>query len=221
MGRCLQIACSSAVALTCSAVSATALAEEPPKDTASGPKPVTVVLQADDHHAMIERQKEVQTFAGLPLKDAAIFSVGTWEPACVAPCATKLDPRFSYRVAGDGLVPSDSFTLPQDRDHLMLDAKMGSSVGRVGGGVLALGGAGAVLLGAAALIATPILESQNLGSSSLRTGLLAGGAVVSSAGVVALISGVWLWLHNDTTLRLDQPDQLASRSHLSAAGIAF
>jgi hypothetical protein len=218
MGPCWKIARFSAVALACST---SAFAEEPPGAAAApGPRPVTVVLRADDPHAMIERQKEVESYAGLPLKDASLFSIGTWEPACVTPCATKLDPRFSYRVAGDGLVPSESFTLPQDADHLKLDAKMGSSMGRIGGGVLAVGGAAGVLLGAAALIATPILESQNAGSASLRTGVLAGGVVVSGAGVVALIAGVWLWLHNDTTLWQEVGTATAS-ARVTTAGIAF
>jgi hypothetical protein len=219
MGPCSKIACLSAFALAFS--SRAVSADEPPREgVAEAPRPVTVLLRADDRHAMIERQKEVQTVAGVPLRDAAIFSIGTWEPACVAPCATKLDPRFSYRVAGDGLVPSDSFTLPQDRDHLKLDARMGSTTGRVGGGVLALGGAGGILLGAAALIATPILESQNVGSASMRTGVLAGGVVVSGAGVVALVSGLWLWLHNDTTLRQEDGTAMA-RARVSTGGIAF
>ncbi|MGO8994218.1 MAG: hypothetical protein ACLQVI_12885 [Polyangiaceae bacterium] len=220
MGRFSKIARFSAVAL---AFSTTALAEQPPSaPAASGPKPVTVVLQSDDRHAMIERQKEVQSLAGIPLKDATILGVSTWEPACVAPCATPLDPRFSYRVAGDGLVPSESFTLPQDRDHLKLDAKMGSSIGRVGGGVLGLAGVGGILLGAAALIATPILENQNAGSPTLRTGVLAGGVVVSGAGVIALVAGVWLWLHNDTTVRQEQEEGRATaRSRVTAGGIAF
>jgi hypothetical protein len=210
----LKIARFCALAL---AFSTTAFAEE---SSPGGPRPVTVVLQADDRHAMIERQKDVQTLSGIPLKDATIFSIGTWEPACAAPCALKLDPRFSYRVAGDGLVPSESFTLPQDRDHLKLDARMGSSTGRVGGAVLALGGVAGVLLGTAALVATPILQSQDVGTPAARTGVLAGGVVVSGAGVIALIAGVWLWLHNDTTLRQDDGGATAG-AHITAAGIAF
>ena len=32
------------------------------------------------------------------------------------------DPRFAYRVAGEGLVPSDAFALPVGRDNLAVDA---------------------------------------------------------------------------------------------------
>src|SRR5580704_4336542 len=60
---------------------------------------VTVILRADDPHA---------TIAG----------VATWTPECIAPCEARLDPKFTYRVAGDGLVPSDSFVLPRDGDPL-------------------------------------------------------------------------------------------------------
>ena len=108
---------------------------------------VTVELHADDAHATIERRTEAKGLSAFPIKDASLASIATWESACVAPCALRLDARYSYRIAGEGLVPSDVFTLPQDRDHLRLDAKMGSALGRVGGWILTGAGAAGVLLG--------------------------------------------------------------------------
>jgi hypothetical protein len=121
----------------------------------------------------------------------------------VAPCNARLDPRYAYRVSGEGLVPSRPFTLPQDKEHLVVDASMGSAYGRVGGLMLTAGGIGGLLLGGAALVASPILESQNLGSQTLRTSVLSAGVGLVGLGAIALGTGLWLWLSNDTKVNLE------------------
>jgi hypothetical protein len=173
-----------------------ARADEP----APGP---TVSLHATEAGTRLERRTQTQTYGGLPFKDATIFGVSTWEPACAAPCDVKLDPRFAYRVAGEGMVPSDSFALPARDERLAVDAKMGSSTQRLAG--IGLSGAGALgmLLGGTALVATPILESEHVGSSTFRSGVLTGGIVVASAGAIALATGLYLWLSSDTTYRME------------------
>ncbi len=160
-----------------------------------------VQLDADDHRATIERRVGTQSPSGMPLLETGFFSVGQWEHACVAPCTVKLDTRYSYRVAGDGLVPTDSFSLPRSGDRVRVDAKMGSSTGRVtgvltvGGGVLALGA------GALALVATPILHSEDVGSEGFRTAVLTGGIGAVSIGAVAVAIGTYLWFTNSSSAR--------------------
>ena len=201
-------------------VASTASAQEPAPVT---PPTVQVDLHTDAPRATLERRASVQSIASFPLPDTALAGIETWEPACVTPCATGLDRRYAYRVSGQGLVPSAPFTLPQDRDHLVVDARMGSSVGRVGGIVVAGGGVGALLLGGAALVAAPILDSQNVGTPALRTGVLAGGVGLVGLGALAFGAGLWLWLHNDTSVRVDAT--AASHPHtglaLTPSGIAF
>ena len=232
MGSCFNFTRVSIAALVAASVSVslaqTAFAAEDavaaPEVQPPAPKPVTVVLRADGRNATLQRETSVQSYVGLPIKDASLVSLGTWEPACVAPCTVKVDPRFTYRVGGDGLVPSDSFTVPQDADHLRVDATMGSAEGRLGGAVLAVGGVGGILLGGAAMIAVPIMESQNAGSQGLHVGVLSGGAAVASVGVIALVSGIWLWMRNDTTLREDSSPRAAARStsvSVSPSGVVF
>jgi len=181
----------------------TARADEP-----AGPAaPAVVQLDADDHRATIERRVGTQSPSGMPLLETGLFSVGQWEHACVSPCSLKLDPRYSYRVAGDGLVPTDSFSLPPGGDRVRVDARMGSSTGRVVGVVTTAGGIVALGAGALALIATPILESENVGSEGFRTGVLAGGLGAVSVGAIAVAMGAYLWLSNGSTART----QIASR----------
>ena len=125
----------------------------------------------------------------------------------MAPCTVKVDPRYAYRVAGDGLVPTDSFTLPRSGEHVRVDARMGSSTGRLAGAVVTGGGIIAAGVGALALIATPILQSEDVGSEGFRTAVLAGGIGALSVGVIAVGVGTLLWLTNGSTART----QIASR----------
>jgi hypothetical protein len=192
-----------------------------PAPVPSDPSP-TVTLHASESGARLEKRTQTQTYGGLPFKDATLFGVATWEPACAAPCGTKLDPRFAYRVAGEGLVPSDAFALPAGRDNLAVDARMGSSTQRLAG--IGLSGAGALglLLGGAALVAVPILDDANVGDKTLRTGVLTGGLIFAGAGAIALVSGLWLWLASDTTTHVEPaPSPTAARVRVTPGGIVF
>jgi hypothetical protein len=176
-------------------------------------KTVTVELQSNDEHATIERRLGTTQLAGLPFVDTSFSAVGHWEESCVAPCELKLDPHYSYRVAGDGLTPTRSFALPRDKDRVRLSAEMGSSSGRLAGVVLTSIGAGTAFLGGAALIASPILESQDVGSKGFRSIVLAGGAIFLAAGVLEMGMGLYLWATNGSSVRADH-------GVLSAAGSA-
>lgn len=188
---------------------ATARADEAPApavpaSSSAPPSAATVVqLDADDHRATIERRVGTTSASGMPLLETGLFSVGQWAHACIAPCSLALDTRYAYRVAGDGLVPTDSFALPRGGDHVRVDARMGSSTGRVAGVAATAGGIAALGAGAIALIATPILHSEDVGSEGFRTGVLAGGLGAVSVGVVAIGVGALLWLTNGSTARTE------------------
>jgi hypothetical protein len=184
-----------------SAAAPSAAAPAPPP-SAAAPAPASLVeLAADDSRATIERRVGTTTPSGMPLFETGLFAVGQWEHACVAPCAMKLDPRYAYRVAGDGLVPTDSFALPRGDGRVRVDAKMGSSTGRVAGVLTTGAGVAALALGGLALVATPILHSEDIGSQGFRTGVLAGGVGAVSVGVIAVGVGTLLWLTNGSSAR--------------------
>ena len=171
-------------------------APAPPAPPAPTARPL-VELQADDAGATLERRTGTSSYAGVPLADAALVSVGHWEQACVAPCTgVRLDPRYTYRVGGDGLVPSDSFALPAAGDRVRVDARMGSSTGRVAGLGLTVVGVAGVIVGGLAAASVPVLESQDVGSRGLRSALLAGGVTVASAALVATGAGLYRWATN-------------------------
>jgi hypothetical protein len=201
--------------MTCAAMTTlagSAFAEEPavsaeeetpaPRASRTG-EGVRVLLHADQPNATLERRTKVETYSGLPIKDASIAGVATWEPECTAPCDATLDPKYTYRVAGDGLVPSDSFILPRDGDPLVVDARMGSASGRLGGLALTGMGAGGVILGVTALAVTPILAQDDVGSPGLRSGVLVSGIALTTLSSFVLGAGLWLWSHNDTRVHPD------------------
>ncbi len=158
-------------------------------------KGIAVELSADDGRATIERRVATSSPGGIPFVETGL-GVAHWEHTCVAPCAdVKLDPRYAYRVAGDGLVPTDSFALPRD-GRVRVDAKMGSSTGRIAGIVATGAGALAIVGGGLALAATPVLESEHVGSEGFRSAVLVGGIGAVSVGVVAASVGLFLWLAN-------------------------
>lgn len=175
----------------------------------SGP---LVELAADEGNATIEKRVGTTGPSGLGLVETGVLSAGQWSHACVAPCQTRLDPRFTYRVAGDGLVPSDSFVLPRGDDRVRVEAKMGSSPARVGGVLLTGAGALALAAGGAALVASPILASEDVGSQGFRTGVLAGGIGAVSIGAVAATVGLFLWLSNGSSARAQTVASFSSSS---------
>lgn len=183
---------------------------------------VAVELRANDGRATMERRKGTQTLSGLGLADLGIGGVTEWEPVCVAPCAAKLSPRDTYRIAGDGLVPSATFALPR-ASHLRLDADLGSSRARVSGVLVTLAGAGAMALGTGALVASPFLAEGDVGSQGFRTGVLAGGVGSLALGTVLVAVGVTLWATNGTSLRFDPTatTTTARPTRLLPNGIAF
>lgn len=200
-------------------------APTPAPSAATAVDHVTVELRANDTRATLERRKSTQTFSGLALPDLAIGGLTEWETVCVAPCVMPVSTRATYRVAGDGLVPSSTFALPRT-PHLRLDADLGSSRSRVSGALLTLAGAGALVLGTGAAITSPILAANDVGSDAVHTGLLAGGVGTASVGALLVAVGVTLWITNDSSLRFDPTpapgaSAKAPRGHLLVNGFTF
>jgi hypothetical protein len=183
----------------------------PTKAAAESADTPLVDLSADSNQATLERRMAT-TAPTLSVFDTGALGIGQWQHVCAAPCASRLDSRYTYRVAGDGLVPSDSFTLPRGQERVRVDARMGSALGRGLGIVGTVGGVLALGAGALALGATPILESQDVGSKGFRTGVLVGGIGAVSVGVVSTIVGVYLWMSNGSNARAaGEPVRAATR----------
>jgi hypothetical protein len=64
----------------------------------------------------------------------------------------------------------------------------------------------------------PIFQSQDVGSPSFRTGLLAGGVTVLSLGAIAVGTGIFLWANNGTSI---QPEAASAKLRFTPYGLAF
>jgi hypothetical protein len=182
--------------------------------TAQGP---VIELRASDPRAVIERKTGSSSPSGVPFAETSFFSVGHWEHACVAPCQLELDPKFSYRVSGDGLVPTDSFTIPRGRDRVRFEAKMGSSTGRLAGILLTGAGAVSAGIGAVALGVSPILESEDVGSRGFRSVVVAGGATLLAVGLVSVGVGLYLWMSNGSSVE-ERPLPMSAEAQRRRSG---
>jgi hypothetical protein len=191
MIRPLTSALAAILLLTRSTASLAEPASHAPSDASAAAQKsdVVIVLEADDPHAMLERRP--------------VTLERTWEQTCLMPCEVAVDPKYAYRIAGDGLVPSDTFLLPSGKDAVKIDAKMGSSRARMGGILLVGAGALGMLVGAGGLVASPALERDQSGSAGFRSAVRDGGYVALGAGAIAVAAGLYLWLTNATTVKND------------------
>jgi hypothetical protein len=173
---------------------------------------VAVEFTADHGNAALERHREES---------------GTWRSVCIAPCRRKLDSSVSYRVRGDGIVASDAFYLPSDRERLTLRAEVATKGERTFAAVMAVGGGIVALNGLGILAAGAVMNSvEEDGSDFSDTGdtLVVVGGVTVALGVVAGIYGlVNLFDKTETHVSLAQPPRVALPFGLEATpgGIAF
>ncbi len=132
----------------------------------------------------------------------------SWAFACKAPCNERVDPRLTYRVMGDDIVPSIEFHLAPGSSPVTLrvhPAKRGSN--STLGGVFAVLGASSAFAGVLLLIldaaeheaadaagsASPDTRNQLQGRADtfgdIGIGLLAAGALIGTGAVFLLQSG--------------------------------
>lgn len=53
---------------------------------------------------------------------------GQWRDVCVAPCNVPVNPAAVYRIGGNTIVPSDSFSMPRPSGQVVIEARYGSKV---------------------------------------------------------------------------------------------
>jgi hypothetical protein len=208
------------VALTAQARADDAPAQAP-APAATPPAQTHVTLRADDAHAALEKQTGSLTPPGPIATELGFAGVSTWQTVCAAPSGVAVDPHGVYRVAGDGLVPSSSFSLGSLRDRVTLDSRSGNAFMRVGGVLLAAGGGAAAVLGGGSFVTALVLDQNGTGSPLLRDSLRYGGLAVAGAGVVAAALGVYLYFTNGTTVRTDSGMQVGSGPRVTPAGFTF
>lgn len=179
--------------------------------TQPGPSYVRVQVTADDHRAMLEAST-----GGLD---------GAFARICVAPCSAVVDQNRIFRVGGDGVSATDSFSLSVPMNTV--DAQMKSTqrrpIGRflaldVGTPIVVVGG---IILGIGAL-GFSIGEEHNNTESGIRT--LVVGGVIAGAGLATLTTGIVLWATSNSTVSINGKELglvLPGRAVLKMDGLHF
>lgn len=114
-----------------------------------------------------------------------------WKTICVAPCNQALPPGM-YRVDGDGIPTSRSFTLGGNE---RVEVSPGSSVGFYGGRTLFLGGLFLAIIGG-------IIYGREAGQNDDIAGLGKAGLI---GGGTAAVLGLPLWLLSGTRVTVAGP----------------
>lgn len=115
---------------------------------------------------------------------------GVTRPVCVAPCSRLVPRNNLYVINGDGIRTTSQFLLPDDRNQVTLDVKVGSSA-RHGGGaaLLVVGGVvayvGLISLGGAAGSTGSQADNK---AATIGGGLLVGGLAAAIAGVYLVMT---------------------------------
>jgi hypothetical protein len=171
---------------------------------ASGERKIEIIVDADEDGALLERRVNTvegwQATLGIPVYS----STQQWEPACVAPCKLKVDADSAYRVSGEGIATSRTFTLPALNDPLKLHVHGRSAFLYGAGQGLTTVGTVFVLFGG---IST--LYSKSITSTDAEESLRSVGVAVLITGAVFVAVGLPLWLSGKSTVRTDGGQRVA------------
>ncbi len=145
-------------------------------------------------------------------------SFASYQTVCVAPCQADIDGTAMYQIAGDGITPSATFSVPQGPTHLHVHG--GSLGARLGGVWLVVGGitlavTGGIFAGTFAAISTPGQDN---------TGWIVGGLITAGVGVIMTAFGIPLFTGSATSVVNDQNVPVAKRApsiRATANGFVF
>jgi hypothetical protein len=118
---------------------------------------------------------------------------GQWRDVCATPCNVPVNPAAVYRIGGNTIVPSDSFSMPRPSGQVVIEARYGSKVKHWVGIAMIIVGAVNALTGA-----FYYSQANDLASSAGGNGdpdfYRAAGVVGIAAGVIVAGIGIPLAL---------------------------
>jgi hypothetical protein len=204
-------------------VSSAAHAAEPtPPSPPPPPKQVQVTLRVDDAHAHLEQRTGTMSSSDPLSTQLGLGGIDTWKTVCAAPCNAPVDATGTYRVAGDGLVPTASFGLAGASDRVELDSRSGSTLLRVGGALLAVAGGAGIVVGGGSFGAALVMDHDQTGSGTLRDSFRYGGMALVGAGAIATVVGVYLFMTNESHVQTDSGIQIGKAGpKVTATGLVF
>jgi hypothetical protein len=171
---------------------------------------VEVSFESDDSHATLQRYVgsgevtvDYVTAYGTTL-GSGDGEMAMYRDVCVASCTERIPAGGRFRVAGQGLIPTDSFVLHSNESN-QITASMSSRGKRRAGQYLTLFGAAPTLIGAGLLVAAPGSSSVAAcnGCVNLQASLFLWGGIVTGVGVTMLVVGIVLWATSGSTATLN------------------
>lgn len=161
---------------------------------------VEITIVTDEPHLGLYAREPRKVTVGDDMGDS-------WSFVCDAPCGVRVDPRRTYRVMGEGIVPSIHFNLAPGAGHVALQVHPSRPGTHTFGAVLAVTGVVAALGGTLMFLVDMLLnsvangissesatgQSQLSGSAStygnIGIGFLAAGGVLVATSLIFLLSG--------------------------------
>jgi hypothetical protein len=164
------------------------------------PDGVAITFESDEPRATLQRYvgsgnvavdyvTPYGTTVGSGDADLALF-----QDVCTSPCSQHIAPGGRFRVGGEGLVPTDSFTLKADEPS-QISASMSSRGKRTAGKYLTITGIAPTLVGAIFLGVAPSESSVApcAGCVNMQASMFLWGGIVTGVGATMLTIGIVLW----------------------------
>jgi hypothetical protein len=197
-------------------------------DEPSGQR-VRVHLDAHTPSAQLERYRTTTT-VDVPVATTtgtymSSTEVDIYDPVCTAPCDVLVETTGTYRVGGPSSIPTDGFRLVPGRENV-IKASLGSRLQRGAGKMLTYVGVPVTLLGGIFWSVGAHSEDSVAcaGCVNFHQTFVRWGAVLTTAGVVFLASGITLWATSGSSASIDGYSVALNHSgslQLDAGGLHF
>jgi len=149
-----------------------------------------------------------------------------YRDVCSSPCTQHVSPEGRFRVAGEGLIPTESFTLSKGGPNHVA-ASMSSRGKRTAGKVLTIyTGAPITVVGALLLLAGAAAQpgAPCAGCVDAHASLLLWGGIVGGVGATMLTIGIILWATSGSSATLNGETvalRLPGHMRLGVGGLSF
>ncbi len=143
-----------------------------------------------------------------------------YRDVCTSPCNQRIAPGGRYRVSGEGLVPTDSFTLSATESS-RISASMSSRGKRTAGKWLTIIGIAPTLVGGLLLGVAPSESpvAPCAGCVNLQASMYLWGGIAAGVGATMLTIGIVLWATSGSSAMVNGVQ--VGRAKLVPQGLVF
>ena len=184
--------------------------QPPPPSRPADPPSVEISFEADPSRAVLQRyvgsgnvSVDYVTPYGVTV-GSGDGELSLYRDVCSSPCNQRVPADGRYRVAGEGLVATDSFTLHPD-EHNRITASLSSKGKRTAGKYLTITAILPTLVGGILLGVAPAESSVAPcdGCVNLQASMYLWGGIIAGVGVTMLTVGIVLWATSGSSAAID------------------